>query len=114
MALLTLADLGQLFLGVFSGPVEGILMIVGIYVLSGLYGKRSNFHIVFDVHPPKGPSFWDTGILTFTGLNKVPMVAQLLPNIGLNEAFMVFAGFGLAFNIQTRYAHCLYSATALI
>ena len=31
--------LGQLYLGVFSGPVEGILMIVGIYVTTGLYGR---------------------------------------------------------------------------
>ena len=30
---------GQLFLGVFSGPVEGILMIVAIYVISGVYGE---------------------------------------------------------------------------
>jgi hypothetical protein len=30
--------LGQLYLGVFSGPVEGILMIIAIYVISGLYG----------------------------------------------------------------------------
>ena len=29
---------GQLYLGVFSGPVEGILLIVGIYVITGLYG----------------------------------------------------------------------------
>ncbi|KAG6894146.1 hypothetical protein C0992_007340 [Termitomyces sp. T32_za158] len=29
---------GQLYLGVFSGPVEGILMIVIIYLLSGIYG----------------------------------------------------------------------------
>ena len=29
---------GQLYLGVFSGPVEGILMIVGLYVVTGLYG----------------------------------------------------------------------------
>lgn len=31
--------IGQLYLGVFSGPVEGILMIVAIYVVTGLYGE---------------------------------------------------------------------------
>ena len=29
---------GQLYLGVFSGPVEGILMIVTIYIVTGLRG----------------------------------------------------------------------------
>lgn len=29
---------GQLYLGVFSGPVEGILMIVAIFIISGRYG----------------------------------------------------------------------------
>lgn len=33
------AHVGQLYLGVFSGPVEGILMIVGIYIITGFYGK---------------------------------------------------------------------------
>lgn len=33
--------IGQLFLGVISGPVEGILMIVGIFVISGTYGTRA-------------------------------------------------------------------------
>lgn len=31
-------DLGQLYLGVFSGPVEGILLIVGIFIVTGIYG----------------------------------------------------------------------------
>ena len=35
-----LGHLGQLYLGVFSGPVEGILMIVGIYMITGFYGKQ--------------------------------------------------------------------------
>ena len=32
---------GQLFLGYFSGPVEGILMIVVIYFISGVFGEWS-------------------------------------------------------------------------
>lgn len=84
---------GQLFLGVFSGPVEGILMIVGIYVVSGIYGT----------------TFWDTGILTFTGLENVPWIANYIPNRGLNEAFMAFGGVGLAVNIITSYMN-VYSA----
>lgn len=30
---------GQLFLGVFSGPVEGIIIIVAIYAITGFFGK---------------------------------------------------------------------------
>lgn len=29
---------GTLFLGVFSGPVEGIIMIVAIYIITGICG----------------------------------------------------------------------------
>ena len=36
---------GQLYLGVFSGPVEGILLIVIIFIMTGFYGalKSSNY-----------------------------------------------------------------------
>ncbi|KAK7051503.1 hypothetical protein VNI00_004477 [Paramarasmius palmivorus] len=81
---------GSLYLGVFSGPVEGILMIVGIYIISGLYG----------------PQVWDTPTFTFLGIDHLE-VLQGIPNIGLNEAFMVFGGFGLAFNIFTSYYNVL-------
>lgn len=33
----------------------------------------------------------------------MPQVVKVVPDIGLNEAFMVFAAFGLAFNIVSRY-----------
>ncbi|KAJ3483154.1 hypothetical protein NLI96_g6509 [Meripilus lineatus] len=78
---------GQLYLGVFSGPVEGIIMIVIIYLISGIFG----------------PEFWDTPVLTFLRLENVPSIAHYIPNIGLNEAFMAFGGIGLAFNIITSY-----------
>ncbi|KAL4070332.1 CDP-alcohol phosphatidyltransferase-domain-containing protein [Scleroderma citrinum] len=78
---------GLLYLGPFSGPVEGILMIVAIYVISGLFG----------------PSFWDKGVLSITRLDMIPQLVATVPNIRLNEAFMMFAGFGLAFNIISSY-----------
>ncbi|EIM83608.1 Choline/ethanolaminephosphotransferase [Stereum hirsutum FP-91666 SS1] len=80
---------GQLFLGVFSGPVEGIIMICGLYVVTGF----------------KGPTFWDQKILAVTGLDKVDLVARYIPDIGLNDSFMVFGTFGLAFNILTSYSN---------
>ncbi|KAG9313835.1 hypothetical protein JVU11DRAFT_4600 [Chiua virens] len=78
---------GILYLGPFSGPVEGILMIIFIFIISGLFG----------------PSFWDQRLLTFTRLDAIPRIVEVVPDIGLNEAFMVFAAFGLAFNIVSSY-----------
>ncbi|KAF8586240.1 choline ethanolaminephosphotransferase [Ramaria rubella] len=87
---------GQLFLGVFSGPVEGILMIIIIFLISGTYG----------------PTVWDTGILTFTRLDSVEWITENVPNVGLNEAFMIFGGFALAFNIITSYGNVYQSCRA--
>ncbi|KAG1805535.1 CDP-alcohol phosphatidyltransferase-domain-containing protein [Suillus subaureus] len=82
---------GILYLGPFSGPVEGILMIVTIYVITGIFG----------------PTFWDKKLLTFTRLDRIPQVVQHVPNIGLNESFMVFGAFGLAFNIFSSYRNVI-------
>ncbi|GJE98858.1 choline/ethanolaminephosphotransferase [Phanerochaete sordida] len=78
---------GQLYLGVFSGPVEGILLIVGIFIVTGIYG----------------PTFWDTPALEFLGLQDVPILAKFAQGRGLNEAFMAFGAVMLAFNIATSY-----------
>jgi len=86
----------QLYLGVFSGPVEGILMIVGIYIISGIYGT----------------TFWDTPALTSFGLDKIPAIADNIPNLRLNDAFMVFGAFGLAFNIVTSYMNVYEASVA--
>jgi len=34
---------GQLYLGVFSGPIEGIVIIVLIFLITGFYGAAVNF-----------------------------------------------------------------------
>lgn len=48
-----------------------------------------------------GPTVWDTSFLTFTGLDRIEIFSKHVPNFGLNEAFMVFGGFALGFNIVT-------------
>ncbi|EPQ60086.1 Choline/ethanolaminephosphotransferase [Gloeophyllum trabeum ATCC 11539] len=94
---------GQLYLGVFSGPVEGILMIVVIYMVSGVYG----------------PAFWDTPILSVLPgfITRAPPIAPLLQyvpkNLGLNDAFMIFGGLALAFNILTSYINVYRSRAAI-
>jgi hypothetical protein len=32
---------GTLYLGVFNGPTEGILLIVGIYFITAIYGMKA-------------------------------------------------------------------------
>ncbi|KAF8527387.1 Choline/ethanolaminephosphotransferase [Hysterangium stoloniferum] len=78
---------GQLYLGVFSGPVEGILMIVAIFTLSGMY------------------AMWDTGILTVLHLEHIDIISHNVRNVGLNEAFMIFGALALAFNIISSYTN---------
>ena len=41
--LMVLLLAGQLYLGVFSGPTEGIVMIVLIFIITGFYGKVLKF-----------------------------------------------------------------------
>lgn len=77
---------GQLFLSYISGPVEGILMIVTIYIVTGIFG----------------PTVWENRIWTITKLEHLPFISKL-PNLPLNESFMVLGGIGLAFNILASY-----------
>lgn len=103
---------GQLYLGVFSGPVEGILMIVGIYFMTGLYGvspirifhSRELAESCFHFSLFTGPAFWDKGILTFLHLEHTK-VASVVPNAPLNVTFMYFSALGLFFNIITSIAN---------
>jgi len=80
---------GQLYLTELSGPTEGVLMIVAIFVVTGF----------------RGPSFWDQGILTVFGLDKVKWISEAVPNVGLNVTFLLIGGAGLAFNIVTSYSN---------
>ncbi|KAF8816219.1 Choline/ethanolaminephosphotransferase [Phlegmacium glaucopus] len=77
---------GQLFLGYFSGPVEGIIMIIVIYIISGF----------------RGPSFWNQDLWKITYLDHIQFMRNM-PNLRLNESFMVLAGVLLAFNIIHSY-----------
>ncbi|KAI0713131.1 Choline/ethanolaminephosphotransferase [Cerioporus squamosus] len=87
---------GQLFLGIFSGPVEGILSIVLVYIITGF----------------TGPQFWDRDFLEVTRLDKYPIVLEYIPRLGLNDAFMVLGGVVLAFNIVTSYINVYKSRMA--
>ncbi|KAI0706168.1 Choline/ethanolaminephosphotransferase [Cytidiella melzeri] len=78
---------GQLYLGVLSGPVEGIILIVGIFTITGIYG----------------PVVWDEPFLTLLSLDNVPSITHVIPNVGLNIVFMSYGAIFLIFNIVTSY-----------
>ncbi|GAA6005227.1 hypothetical protein JCM11491_002627 [Sporobolomyces phaffii] len=95
---------GTLFLSAFSGPVEGILLVVGIFAVTGIKGTRlSRSAVETDLIPPfssQGPQFWDTGVLTLFSLSPsdLPFPVKNLP---LNDLFLLFSTIGLVFNIIT-------------
>lgn len=84
---------GTLYLSAFSGPVEGILMICTIYLITGL--------------APSGSRFWDRGILGVTHLERIPAVAKHLKNwnLPLNDAFLAFGALGLLANVAASYSN---------
>ena len=49
-----------------------------------------------------GPSFWDQDLWKITHLDHIPFMRNI-PNLRLNESFMVLAGVLLAFNIIHRF-----------
>lgn len=94
---------GTLYLSAFSGPVEGILLICVIYLVTAIH--------------PSGPSFWDTPIVSLVPGNYGVQAAQAVDKIlcgygvrykleylGVNVAFMIFGAFGTVGNIVNRYA----------
>ncbi|KAF8753671.1 diacylglycerol cholinephosphotransferase [Rhizoctonia solani] len=82
---------GTLYLGYFSGPVEGIIMIVGLYILTGAYG----------------PSTWDRPVTDF--LPGVLNVKGLVGDLKVNETLMVLGAVGLIGNIAASYMNVLKS-----
>ena len=93
-AIVTQSISGQLYLGVFSGPVEGIIMIITIYIFTGIFG----------------PAFWDQTLGTFLPFLyhlppkvHVPFLNMPLHALPLNVVFMLFGAACLAFNIITSY-----------
>lgn len=84
-------------------------MIIAIFIVSGIYGTSSSIGL-YNFSPANisdwldfvGPTIWDTGLLTALHLDHVDSVTRIIPNIGLNESFMVFGALALAFNIFVR------------
>ena len=84
---------GTLYLSAFSGPVEGILMICAIYLITGL--------------SPDGSRLWDRGILSVSGLESIPWVVTNLKdwNVPLNDLFLSFGALALGANVLASYSN---------
>ncbi|CAH7666163.1 CDP-alcohol phosphatidyltransferase-domain-containing protein [Phakopsora pachyrhizi] len=79
---------GTLYLSSFSGPVEGILLVIAVFSITSLLG----------------PTFWDQGILNLLGLSSNPLVKALnIRDLQLNQCSLLFAIISLAFNTVGSY-----------
>ena len=89
--------------GPFSSN-EGGLVLVLIYIITGIFGECSTHWILLlRTQDNVGPSFWDQRILTFARLDHIPQIVEIVSDIGLNEAFILFAASLLSLNIVSRY-----------
>lgn len=81
-----------LFLSAFSGPVEGILIVCVLFILSGVAG---------------GPAFFTRGVLSVLGIDGVPWVRAHLAraNWSIGEVLAVGAASGLLFNALAAYGN---------
>ncbi|KAG0232551.1 hypothetical protein BGX31_005132 [Mortierella sp. GBA43] len=78
---------GTLYLSAFSGPVEGIIIIVLLYIITGFAGAE----------------FWLQSIRTILGLS--PNVLSFIPDMQVNHFFIAFGTFGLGGNVLTALQH---------
>lgn len=80
-----------LFLSAFSGPVEGILIVCALFILSGT----------------ASPLFFTTGVLRILGIDEIAWVRENLAsyNFSIGEVFAVAATLGLFFNAFAAYGN---------
>lgn len=83
---------GTLYLSAFSGPVEGILMVIGLHLISAVYG----------------PEVWDTLIFEAIGMqDTVRVLPSWLSHMEFKHLFLYFGGLGLCFNIFGSSVHVI-------
>jgi ethanolaminephosphotransferase len=72
-----------LTLGLISGPVEGILILVAVYTFTAIKG---------------GASFWQQAMFPTVGIPKYAFIPEYIYNLPFNEWYMVQGGFVLVLN----------------
>lgn len=76
---------GTLYLSTFSGPVEGIVIVIGLFLFTAVYG----------------PGAWYVDVLP-----------SVVPGLNLFHLYLVFATVGLAFNIVTAASNVVHARRA--
>ncbi|KAI8217460.1 putative CDP-alcohol phosphatidyltransferase class-I family protein, partial [Colletotrichum sp. SAR 10_86] len=72
-----------LTLGIVNGPVEGVLILVGVYALTGYLG---------------GASFWQQSMLRTLGVPASPSIPAALYDLSFTQWYMVQGALVLVFN----------------
>lgn len=72
-----------LTLGIISGPVEGIVILVFVYAFTGLMG---------------GGSFWQQSMFRTVGIPEFSFIPGSIYNMAFNEWYMVQGGTVLVLN----------------
>lgn len=83
-----------LTLGLVSGPVEGILTLSIVYMITAYMG---------------GGSYWQQPMLQALGVPKYDFLPELAYQMDFGEFFMFYGGFVLAFNTVERYVFKAYA-----
>jgi len=87
-----------LTLGLISGPVEGILILVIVYAFTGLKG---------------GASFWQQSLFRTIGLPKYAFIPEYIYELPFNEWYMVQGGIILILNTIQSSLNVIHSRRAL-
>lgn len=77
---------GTLYLGIVSGPVEGVLTLCAIYALTAITGG----------------SFWQRPMLETLGLPRPSFLPEVLRDMPFNHWYLVYGAIILTFNIFQR------------
>ncbi|GAA5801152.1 hypothetical protein HPULCUR_006594 [Helicostylum pulchrum] len=85
---------GVLYLGYFSGPVEGVLMLCGVHLISGVFG----------------PAFWALRVneLLPSSIYDNTDALRLLGGLQLNHILIIFGGAVTFFNIITALYNVIH------
>lgn len=73
----------QLTLGIVNGPVEGVLIMVGVYAMTGYHG---------------GASFWQQSVLKYLGVSEDLGIPAQVYNLSFTDWYMVQGSFVLVLN----------------
>ncbi|KAI1002227.1 hypothetical protein K3495_g5975 [Podosphaera aphanis] len=73
-----------LTLGIVNGPVEGVILLICIYIFTAIKG---------------GASFWEQSMLRTLGINEYDFIPKFMYDLAFNEVYMIQGSLFLVFNV---------------